>query len=378
MARRPSQAQRVFAVALVAGALAALILAVVYVRHERAAHPFASSPKPLAAEPFRRIDVHTHLMVGSLPQLTMLMDRYGFEHVVDLSGGTPDTNLEAHLAQARASGGRITVFMTLPGYELHTPGYGERIASMLVRAHEMGARGFKITKALGLGHVDYDERRVPVDDPGLDAAFEAAGRLGMPVAIHTADPKAFWEPPDEKNERWQELRVHPKWSFFDKGLPSWSAMLDELERRIARHPNTTFIAVHFGCAAEEPDRVARMLRKYPNLYIDTAARFPEFGRHPSAQMRAFFLEFQDRILYGTDLGVGVEPLDIVPGSSGEDLPTTEDIDRFFRSSFAYLQTTEPSIESPTPIQGDWEIHGIGLPADVLEKIYAKNAERLLR
>jgi predicted TIM-barrel fold metal-dependent hydrolase len=333
---------------------------------------------PFPKEETPRIDTHTHLMVGALPLLRDVMSRYGIVHVVDLSGGSPDTNLHAHLAQAAASEGRITVFMTFPGHELSAPGYGERIASMLVRAHDLGARGLKIHKALGLGYRDAYGRLVPVDDSGLDPVFEMAGRLGIPVAIHAADPKAFWDPPGPSNERNAELRVHPRWSFFGRAVPSWSDLLDQLERRIARHPSTTFIAVHFGCAAEEPDRVDRMLRSYPNLYIDTAARFPEFGRHAAQRMRQFFLTHQDRVLFGTDLGVGLVPEDIVPGSAGDEPPTMQQVDQFFMSSYRYLGTDAPNIPSPTPIQGDWDIHGIALPRNVLRKVLFRNAQRLLR
>lgn len=356
----------------VAVALSFLLLALSPCGHQPAA-PVSNTP--VAQQP--RIDVHTHLSVGSLPVLLELMDRYGVEHAVDLSGGTPDTSLEAHLQQARASGGRISVFMTLPGRELQRPNYGPRIASMLARAKDMGVKGLKISKGLGLGYVNEQGVLVPVDDPGLDPVFEACATLGLPVSIHTADPKAFWQPPDSSNERYEELQVHPGWSFYGQPVPTWDALMGQLERRIARHPNTTFISVHFGNAAEEPERVERMLRTYPNLYIDTAARIPEFGRHPSPRMRKLFIDYQDRILYGTDLGVGREAWELMLGSTGAQPPTPEDVRQFFESSYAYFETNNQAIPSPTPIQGRWSVHGLGLPRDVLRKLYRDNAVKLL-
>ncbi|MBI5531210.1 MAG: amidohydrolase family protein [Deltaproteobacteria bacterium] len=342
------------------------------------AGPDAASSKTVDfARGFKRIDAHAHLSVGSLPQLVELMDLYGFAHIVDLSGGIPDHGLEAHLTQAMASHGRISVFMTLPGREFRVPGYGQRIAAMIERAKQMGAKGFKIPKGLGLGWDGPDGKLVPVDDPGLDPIFETCGRLGMPITIHTADPKAFWQPPTPANERYEELSAHPGWSFYKAGTASWEELLDQLERRVARHPNTTIIGVHFGNAAEEPERVARMLRKYPNYYIDTSARVPEFGRHPPDKMRAFFIEFQDRILYGTDLGVGPEPGDLVLGSGGDEPPPPAEVVRFFRSTYRYFQTPDLNFESPTPIQGKWNINGINLPKEVLEKLYFRNAQRVM-
>jgi predicted TIM-barrel fold metal-dependent hydrolase len=238
----------------------------------------------------------------------------------------------------------------------------------------------KIAKGLGLGYTDGHGNLVPVDDPGLDPLFEAAGRLGLPIFIHTGDPKAFWLPPAPGNERFDELRVHPGWSFFDAPV-SWEQLYEQFERRVARHPNTKFIGVHFGNNPEDPARVAQMLDKYPNLYVDTAARLPAIGRpdaaHDAQKMRALFVRLQDRILFGTDVGVGLDPQELMLGSTGETPPGPADVERFFTSSWRYFETEDRNIPTPTPIQGRWNIDGIGLDRDVLEKVYSKNAMRLL-
>jgi predicted TIM-barrel fold metal-dependent hydrolase len=209
--------------------------------------------------------------------------------------------------------------------------------------------------------------------------FESAGAFGLPVLLHSGDPKAFFEPNTPRNERHDELRVHPDWSFHGlspngRPWPSWRELLRQFEVRVARHPGTTFMGAHFGNAAEEPERVARMLARYPNYVIDTAARVPEFGRHSAARMRRFFVEFQDRILFGSDLGVSRAGLTL--GSSGE-LPGTRAESRvFFERHFAYFETTRRAMAHPTPIQGRWTVDGIGLPRAVLEKLYHRNAARV--
>ena len=142
----------------------------------------------------------------------------------------------------------------------------------------------------------------------------------MPVAIHIGDPKAFWKPVSPENERWDELRVHPEWSFAGPGIPSWQQLYDAFERLVARHKKTTFIGVHFGNDPEDPDNVARMLDKYPNFFIDTAARVPEIGRHPQEKMRRFYAKYQDRVLFGTDTGIGADDADMMYGSNGAGCP----------------------------------------------------------
>jgi predicted TIM-barrel fold metal-dependent hydrolase len=324
----------------------------------------------------RAIDVHTHIAPTAVDRAVELLAAHGIDTSVNLSGMYPGGGLEEQLAAAARHPGRVVVF-TSPRWSRVTdgPGYGARMADDLSRAAELGARGLKIAKVLGLGVRDAGGRLVAVDAAELDPLFERAAELGLPVAIHTGDPIAFWSRPDASNERHAELAAHPEWSQWGKQVPSWDQLLAALERRIARHPRTVFIAVHFGNAPERPELVAAMLDRHPNLYIDTAARLPEIGRHPAAAMRRLFIRYQDRILFGTDLGVGKS---LTLGSGGDQPPGAAEVERFFGSTWRYFETADRGFAHPTPIQGDWTIDGIDLPPDVLEKVYRRNAARLLR
>ena len=338
------------------------------------------APKPRRLP---RIDVHTHVGPDGIARAGELMDKWGIDGLVNLSGmypGPPRHMLETQLEAAARSGGRIAVFANVnfvQAVRLHKD-YGAFLAEQLEQAKQKGAIGLKIPKGLGLGYPAPDFKRpLAVDDPGLDKLFDKAGALGMPIAIHTGDPKAFWKPPGEQNERNDELKAHPDWSFHDQGLPSWEQLYAAFERRVARHPKTTFIGVHFGNAPEDPDQVGRMLDKYPNLYIDTAARVPEIGRHDAAKMRRFFEKYQDRILFGTDTGVGATQDEMMYGSNGAEPPTLEDEARFFTATWRYFETADKQFPHPTPIQGRWKIDGLGLPEPILRKIYFDNAARVL-
>jgi predicted TIM-barrel fold metal-dependent hydrolase len=323
------------------------------------------------------IDVHVHLSAAAVPRLKQLMMQYGIERVVNLSGGHPLAGLDEQLRVAELEPGKIIVFTGLAYEQAQYKDYGQRMASLLRQAHDRGARGLKIAKVLGLNLRDAEGRLIRVDDPGLDPVFQLAGELGMPVAIHSGDPEAFWLPVDAHNPRREELEAHPGWALYGKAVPSFDELLRQLETRIARHPATTFIAVHFGNDAEHPDRVAAMLRKYPNMYIDTAARIPEMGRHPPASMRAFFVEFQDRILYGSDLGIGPEPSPLFLGSQGRHAPSAAERELFFSASRRYFETADETFDHPTPIQGRWQISGIALAPRLLAKLYHDNAARVL-
>jgi len=325
-----------------------------------------------------KIDVHTHLSPFALDRALAMMNAWGIDHAVNLSGGAAGSQAFAlQVDAARKSGGRISVFCNLDWRLARVAGYGARMAVTLDAARGLGAVGLKIPKGLGLGYTGPDGKLIKVDERELDVVWDRAGALGLPVAIHIGDPKAFWLPPNEQNERYDELRAHPEWSNYNQPIPSWQELYDGFERLVARHPKTLFIGVHFGNDPEDPDRVAKMLDKYPNLMIDTAARVPEIGRQPPEKMRAFFEKYQDRVLFGTDLGVGSDPEDLMLGSTGSTPPTEADVQRFFEMTWRYFETNERQFDHPTPIQGRWKIDGVGLPRPVLEKIYWRNAAKLL-
>ncbi|MBL8951204.1 MAG: amidohydrolase family protein [Myxococcaceae bacterium] len=330
------------------------------------------SPAPPApAAPVARlekIDVHTHVSPGALGHLLPTLEAEGIRTIVNLSGGS-GPQLEAQLEAARRWPGRVVVFCTP---DLRRPDPAELELMKLA-----GCGGLKIYKALGLGITKADGALLAADDPSLDALFEKAGALQLPVAMHTGDPKAFWLPVTPENERYEELTVHPDWALHGKAVPSFDALLAQFERRVARHPRTTFIGLHFGNDAEDPAAVDAMLERNPNLFVDTAARVPELGRAPSAKLREIFVRRQDRIVFGTDLAAGDHPGQLVLGSPGRQLPTPAEVSRFWSATWRFFETNDRAFAHPTPIQGAWAIDGIGLPPEVLRKIYRDNAARLL-
>ncbi|MDI7267120.1 MAG: amidohydrolase family protein [Myxococcota bacterium] len=323
------------------------------------------------------IDFHTHVDPRYPDVFLSRFDEAGIAVAVNMSGGSPGA-INFSVRAQKDTGGRLLFFCVIPWGYSAAPDFVPAVVEFLGACGRAGGLGVKISKGLGLGAIDPSTGGLlAVDDPRLDPIFEESGRLGMPVIIHTGDPKAFFEPCDETNERWEELQANPDWCFADRGrFPSWEDLFAAFVRRVARHPNTIFVGAHFGNAPEEPARVARVMRDHPNLWIDTAARIPEIGRRPPEEVRAVFLEFADRILFGTDYGIGPDSLMLGSGSPYVK-PTQADVDLFWRGTWRYLETADADIPSPTPIQGRWTLRGINLPCEVLEKIYYRNAERLL-
>ncbi len=341
--------------------------------------PAAESADPVRyATPRARgvVDAHMHISPTEVERLHGMMDEVGVSWGLNLSGMWPGGRLERQIAAAEESG-RMLVACNLPW---RLAGRYENFpmisASVIEDSARLGARALKISKSLGLGALKYDRSLLKVDDPWLDPIWKAAGDYGMPVVIHVGDPKAFWLPTDENNERFEELSAHPGWSNFGiEGLPSFQELLDALSRVVARHPRTTFVSVHFGNNAEDPFWVGEQLDRYPNLYVDLAARLPEVGRHDPDKLHDLFVRHADRILFATDLGVSPGG-ELMLGSTGTEPTKRDEVGPFFAKHWQWLETRTEAIPSPTPIQGRWTINGIGLPDPVLDKVYRENAIRV--
>ena len=221
-----------------------------------------------------------------------------------------------------------------------------------------GCRGIKLWKDLSLWERDKYGRPIRTDDPRFDIIYDTAAKLHIPVLMHVADPAAFFTPKSEKNERWEELDVCPEWDFSDhEKYMSFEELMEMQENTVRSHPETTFVIAHVGSYAENLEWVSGQLEKYPNMYIDVAARLAELGRVPYSAEK-FFVKHQDRILFGTALSMGYHKIYY----------------RFFETKDEYFPY-QP--EGELPGQGRWAIYGIGLEDEILKKIYYKNACKVL-
>ena len=334
------------------------------------------------------IDIHTHLSsvakhaggvgIGEEMQyfataedVLPLMDRKNLRIMVNLTGGVGKGLQEAIRKFQTPHPDRFLTF-TEPWWErTNQPGYSQFQADEIVRAHQAGARGLKILKTLGL----YLREKistgplVKVDDKRFDPMWEVCGSLGIPVGIHVSDPEAFFLPIDRFNERFEELNNHPDWSFYGKDFPSNAEILEARNRVLERHPKTQFIVLHVGNDAENLPYVAECMDRFPNMHVEMAARIGELGRQPR-MARKFFEKYQDRILFGTDA---------VP--HGTDTPQQIFTDKLYEIYYRFLETEDEYFDyapAPVPPQGRWRIYGLGLPDEILKKVYHENAARLLQ
>jgi predicted TIM-barrel fold metal-dependent hydrolase len=324
---------------------------------------------------FPVVDIHVHPRIRfrhsaeQLDDFVKLMDAQNIAVCVSLDGGLGaafDEHVRYLWTKYRE---RFVIFANIDwqgdgraddpaSWDCQRPDFARRMAAELAAVKKKGASGLKVFKDFGLEYRNPDGSLVKIDDPRWDPIWAACGELGLPVIMHTADPSAFFEPIDEHNERWEELHRHPEWSFYAPQWPSREELHAARERVISRHPKTTFIGAHLANDGEDLEQVGRWLDEHPNLVVEMASRIAELGRQPRTARR-FLIKYADRVMFGTD----------GPRPAGRLLPYW----RFLETEDEYF----PYAENPFPPQGFWNIYGVGLPDDVLKKIYHENAARII-
>lgn len=318
---------------------------------------------------FPVIDGHNHLGEAfggrwerrPVEELLAVLDEAGVRVYVDLDGGWGEAVLQDHLDRFKARAPeRFIHFGGVDWSQWPDRGdqFGEWAAGRLREQRRWGAQGLKIWKNLGLHVRDQHGQLVAPDDSRLDPLWNTAAELDLPVMIHVADPVAFFDPLDSGNERWEELQAHPDWHFPASRFPAFHMLVESLARLVECHPQTTFIGAHVGCYAENLAWVSALITRVPNFYVDISARIAELGRQPYTARR-FFLQHAERILFGLDMGADLDS---------------------YRIYYRFLETDDehfPYSNEPVPPQGRWQIYGLHLPDDVLEKVYFRNAERVL-
>jgi predicted TIM-barrel fold metal-dependent hydrolase len=332
------------------------------------------SEHPVERAKFPFVDVHSHqfeLDEEKVKKLVSEMDAMNMRVMVNLSGrgfrrieepGKPPRSapqppqyLKDLIALTeRVAPGRIVHFTNVDFYGVGSPGWAERAVAELEGDVAAGARGLKIYKGLGMDYRDVDGKRIAVDDPRLDPVFEACGRLGIPVLIHTADPFQFWQPKDKNNERLYELIEVPGRERDPKDNIPWEQLIAEQHARFKRHPKTTFIDAHLGWLGNDLARLGKLLDECPNVVTEIGAVLAELGRQPRFA-RDWITKYQDRVLFGKDT---YEPSE-------------------YRAYFRVLETADDSFPYYRRRHAFWKIYGLDLPETVLRKLYSGNAERVV-
>jgi predicted TIM-barrel fold metal-dependent hydrolase len=338
--------------------------------------PAQDEDRPLHQPKYRVIDIHAHCDKPSEESLKAqfeVMDRIGVRTVVDLlmEGGWSDGNLPAWMKLRDKHPDRLVVFGYINWGKLKQKEFFEQLPREVEQQHRLGVQGIKVWKDLGMYLKDSDGKLLRIDDPRLDPFWAKCGELGLPILIHSADPKEYWHPLTYNTMHYgmTDRARH----YENPNMPKWEELMDQRDNVLKKHPKTKFIGAHFGSLTFELQRLAETLDKYPNFSVDNAARLRILGRLNPNAVRDFFTKYQDRLLFGTDINFQEKSADEKDRKAWK-----EKMARWYSRHFEYFETNRVDIVEPYGQFHEWlRLPGVKLPPEVLEKFYHANAERLI-
>lgn len=320
---------------------------------------------------FPVVDFHLHgrslQTAADYQKMIALMDQTGIGVICNMDGGYGKV-FDQNMKTGDPYKTRILHFARLNYEGINEPGWSEKATTELERCFRAGAHGLKIAKELGLTFKNTGGSYIQADDKRFDSIWELCARYNKPVMIHLSDSYGRFLPIGPENERYEAglWRGNTDGNYYMTGHPAMDVIEKARENMHVKHPQTRFVNAHFAMLYYDMDKVAALLDRFPNADIELSATVQDLGRAPR-MIREFFLKYQDRILFGSD------------GNPGRG------IDEFWVPHWRFLETFDEhfdhpaQLRSPTgaPLHGRWRIYGIGLPDDVLRKVYYANALKYL-
>jgi len=308
---------------------------------------------------FPVIDMHSHDYVetkNDVDDLVKLMDKMNVRKTMILTYAT-GKGFDSAVEKYSKYPDRFELFCGFDYTGYGTPGWQKHAVEELERCYKKGARGVGELGDKGEGEL-YSKptpgKGLHIDDPQMKPLLEKCAELHIPISIHVAEDEWMYETPDSTNDG---LMNAATW-HVDMNKPNklgHDELQKSLENAVRENPKTIFIACHLLNACSNLQVLGDMLDKYSNLYADIAARFGEFAPVPR-YAAAFFTKYQDRLVYGTD--------------NGSD-------EHMYLTTFRILETADEHFYEQDTFNYHWALYGLNLPKEVLEKLYYKNAEKIL-
>jgi len=332
-----------------------------------------AAPPPVFEE-IPKIDVHSHIF-EDVPEVVEMMDKNRIQIVnVCVRGTDPErlqrTQAMAEQQQAKYGRSRFPFASTFDLTRRDDPDYAEQVKRWLDASFEKGALMVKIWKEVGMEIKDRNGRFILPDDPRFEPIYAFLAERGKPLLAHLAEPREAWLLLDPQSVHYGYYSKNPEWHLYGRAeFPSHEAIVASRDRILERHPRLTVIGAHLGSLEHDVDELARRLDRYPNFHVDCSARTVDLTRQPHDKVRAFLIRYQDRVLYGLDQTRAPDPQR--ESSAEERLRFARSLEESYRRDFRYYAG-----EGETVYRGK-TVRCLGLPREVLEKLYHRNAERVI-
>lgn len=313
------------------------------------------------------IDAHTHISASS-PEFVAMLERANMR-VLDILyvddtvtyRSSLDRPQQDALAFIASSHGRATLCTTFDPFQVRKSDFAEHAVAALNTDFAHGAVAAKVWKNVGLEIKTASGAYLMPDDPVLEPIYRDIAEHNKSLIIHVAEEDWAWTGQYSNAASARYYQTHPQWDMSKQpDAPKKQEILEARDHILAGNPNLRVIGAHFGSMTTHLDDLDTLLVRYPNFAVDVSARIRTLTTLPRDQVRKFFLDHPDRILYGTDLSFSNDPSESAPPKTWQ---------RQYLLDWRYLSTND------TFLYNDQEVQGLDLPHDVLKKIYHDNAVR---
>ena len=336
--------------------------------------PAAANEAMLAFEELLKIDVHSHVF-EDFPALNDLFQRINMRTVnICVPAG------DGHLDQMHRSANELyrkypEFYPFIATFDVRghdRPDYAEKVIAWLDGQFALGAVGVKIWKEVGMEIKDQDGKFVLPDDPRFDPIYAHLAKVRKPLHAHLAEPIDAWLPLDPASPYFSYYSKRPEWHFHGKpGVPSHADLVAARDNILKKHPTLVLIGAHLASLGHDLDAIADRLERFPNFHIEVAARARDLVRHPSDKVRALFLKYSERIMYGLD-AMWKPFLREKPPTDLERRSHLQMLELRYREDFDYY--AGQGVMTYTERQVD----ALHLPRSVLEQFYNGNARRIYK
>jgi predicted TIM-barrel fold metal-dependent hydrolase len=318
-----------------------------------------------------KYDVHIHIFTKS-PFFTESYKKENYR-LLSVNVNAPDTppieeQQEMAVHQHKNYPGDFNYATTFSVDNWNSPQWEANVINYLKNSFDKGAVAVKIWKNIGMTLKDKQGKFVMIDNPRFDTIINFIAKNKIPVLGHLGEPKNCWLPIDKMTVAGDReyFKTHPQYHMFlHPEYPSYEDQINARDRMLDKHPDLIFIAAHLGSLEWDVDEIAKRLDKYPNMAVEMAARISHLQHQAVSNHQKvydFFIKYQDRILYGSDLQAD---------STRDSVEIVRRTHQVWFNDWKFL-TSDSTLTEPD-VTGSFK--GLHLPKEVVDKIYFKNAQK---
>lgn len=322
----------------------------------------------------KKIDVHAHFQYSRSYLPGLLKERNMQAVLVDVSkvdSTKISRSWNEYLIHAQANPDLFFLCSSFIGVGIDSPDFAQQTIDRLSKEIDSGARMVKVWKNFGMVTKDESGNFIQINDPRLQPIWDFLKNKGIPVIAHIAEPEQAWRPLDDpSNPHFGYYNNNPQYHAYKiLEIPSYETIISARDSWIENNPDLNILCAHLASMSNRVEKVAERLDKYPNMYVETAARFGDLARQDTEKVRAFFEKYQDRIMFGSDYG----------NSNPQDAMTNDELnleklnlEKNYDVLWQYLSGGDSLV-----VRGQ-KTKGLGLPENILNKVYYKNSVNFLK